>query len=214
MTRSDNYYQILTVAPDASPEEIKKAFKRLARVYHPDLNPNRPKSAENQFKRLQHAYSILSDPVARHEYDQSRASNETWRNKWRVNEEPAQAITERFDLRAFWKSPFIRNLSTRRKVALCLWALCLLGSFLPGGSLVITWNDIYQVSFGVTFLWTSLPLMMVWLGTSMSDGSTYDVSPGSILKEGFGRVIEFAAWVYFARLVGTSLLGPLILLIS
>lgn len=64
-----NYYEILGVAKDATGEEIKKVFRRLARQYHPDLNPGN-KAAEDQFKSINEAYEVLSDPEKRSQYDQ------------------------------------------------------------------------------------------------------------------------------------------------
>lgn len=64
-----NYYDILGVNKDATPEEVKKAFRKLARQYHPDLNPNN-KQAEDRFKDINEAYEVLSDPDKRTQYDQ------------------------------------------------------------------------------------------------------------------------------------------------
>ncbi len=61
-------YDILGVKPDASDDDIKKAFRKLARKYHPDLNPG-DKEAEARFKDINEAYAILSDPDKRKEYD-------------------------------------------------------------------------------------------------------------------------------------------------
>ena len=63
-----NYYDILGVPRDASGEEIKRAYRRLARQFHPDLNPNN-KAAEERFKDIGEAYDILSDPSKRSQYD-------------------------------------------------------------------------------------------------------------------------------------------------
>ncbi len=64
-----NYYEILGVPRDATNDEIKKVYRRLARQYHPDLNPGN-KAAEEKFKEIGEAYDILSDPSKRAEYDQ------------------------------------------------------------------------------------------------------------------------------------------------
>lgn len=64
-----NYYDILGVPRNASNEEIKKAFRRLARQYHPDLNPG-DKSAEERFKDINEAYEVLSDAAKRAQYEE------------------------------------------------------------------------------------------------------------------------------------------------
>lgn len=63
-----DYYATLGVARGASPDEIKKAYKRLARQYHPDCNPG-DKTCESKFKDVSEAYSVLSHPDKRKEYD-------------------------------------------------------------------------------------------------------------------------------------------------
>jgi curved DNA-binding protein len=63
-----NYYEILGVANNASPEEIKQEFRRLARRYHPDLNPG-DKVAEEKFKQINEAYDILSDDTKRQQHN-------------------------------------------------------------------------------------------------------------------------------------------------
>ncbi len=64
-----NYYQILGITKDATPEEVKKAYRRLARQYHPDMNPG-DASAEEKFKDVGEAYEILADTGKRAQYDQ------------------------------------------------------------------------------------------------------------------------------------------------
>ncbi len=67
-----DYYRILGVPEDASEEEIKRAFRRLAFKYHPDKNPGREKEAEEKFKEINEAYGVLGDEAKRREYDAFR----------------------------------------------------------------------------------------------------------------------------------------------
>src|SRR3979490_3584982 len=69
MPTTQDYYDTLKVDKKASQDEIRKAYRRLARKYHPDLNPG-DKAAEDRFKKLQEAYDVLSDPKKRQMYDQ------------------------------------------------------------------------------------------------------------------------------------------------
>src|ERR1700688_3641060 len=64
-----DYYELLGVARKATAKDIRTAFRKLARKYHPDLNPG-DKSAEEKFKQLQEAYDVLSDSKKRQMYDQ------------------------------------------------------------------------------------------------------------------------------------------------
>lgn len=70
-----DYYGILGVDKNATQEEIKKAYRKLAFKYHPDRNQNNP-GAEAEFKKVNEAYSVLSDPVKRAEWESGRIYHE------------------------------------------------------------------------------------------------------------------------------------------
>ncbi|HBE44443.1 MAG TPA: molecular chaperone DnaJ, partial [Deltaproteobacteria bacterium] len=71
-----NLYEILNVSPDASEEELKKAYRKLALKYHPDRNPGN-KEAEEKFKEINQAYEVLCDREKRLRYDRFGTIDET-----------------------------------------------------------------------------------------------------------------------------------------
>jgi curved DNA-binding protein CbpA len=99
-----NHYQILGVSPTASEEEIKSAFKTLAKKYHPDKNSGNP-AAEEQFKKINSAYQILSDKIKRQRYDyilnyqiekQKNINNTTSTHRQRTNNHSSERKNSNF----------------------------------------------------------------------------------------------------------------------
>ena len=80
MPKKEDYYAVLGVARNAKEPEIKKAYRRMARKNHPDVNPG-DKSAEERFKKIQEAYDVLSDPKKRAMYDQYGFYSENFREQ-------------------------------------------------------------------------------------------------------------------------------------
>jgi hypothetical protein len=77
-----NYYNTLGISPTVSQKEIKSAFRRLAKQYHPDkVDESFKKTAENKFKRIAEAYYVLNDPARRCEYDLSHKCIKTSEGK-------------------------------------------------------------------------------------------------------------------------------------
>lgn len=109
--KTKDYYEVLAVARSATDDQIKAAYRKLARKHHPDLNPG-DKAAEERFKELQAAYDVLSNPESRKLYDQY---GENWRVIQQTGEPPSnrdgfspggQQQTEGFDFSGFDFSGF------------------------------------------------------------------------------------------------------------
>ena len=80
-----NYYQILGVSTEASPQDIKKAFRQLALRYHPDRNPGNTKEAEGKFKEINEAYEVLGNEHKRRQYDYLTSYRRSQTERMRVN---------------------------------------------------------------------------------------------------------------------------------
>jgi DnaJ-class molecular chaperone len=103
-TARKNYYEILGLTSSASADEIKKAYKKLARQYHPDLNPDN-KEAEQKFKEISEAYAVLNDTEKRAQYDRFGAGNfgqdfeKAWSQSWgQQGFDPSRMGSMGFDL--------------------------------------------------------------------------------------------------------------------
>ena len=94
---SKDPYQILGVSRTATPDEVKRAYRRLAKEYHPDRNPGN-KSAEQKFKEVQAAYEVLGDPQRRAQYDRFGAGGPTPEfHTWSTRESPFGGVSFDFD---------------------------------------------------------------------------------------------------------------------
>ncbi|HNP22843.1 MAG TPA: DnaJ domain-containing protein [Panacibacter sp.] len=90
---SKDYYKILSVKPNASPEEIKQAYRRLAFKYHPDRNPE-DTLAETVFKEIAEAYEILSDKEKREDYHYKRFYTYNYKYKEKPTQTPHGILEE------------------------------------------------------------------------------------------------------------------------
>jgi len=231
MSTDKTHYQILGIDPQASDDEIRKAYEKLACVYPPDLNPKSPRTSEDTFKQLQEAYSVLSDSNSRYQYDQAvgfaparqppledqcppshSAPGEYVRPKYKVNEWTVYFQGEKE------KTRWLDRLGWRRKLALVFCVLCLLGAFVPA----TYWVHVSRTrvsasvapSFRLRLLYATIPLIMIWIGTRMSDQDGLETSIGTVGNETFGYLLEALGWVSFAYLMRATLLGFLTYLYS
>ena len=75
MATKKDYYEVLGINKNATDEELKKAYRKLAKQYHPDANPDNKEEAEKKFKEVNEAYETLSNPQKRKMYDQFGAED-------------------------------------------------------------------------------------------------------------------------------------------
>src|SRR5262249_55799888 len=99
-TTKQDYYELLGVPRKSSTKEIRTAFRKLARKYHPDLNPG-DKSAEEKFKQLQEAYDVLSDAKKRQMYDEHGFYSENYQPNGPPTESERDSGGVNFDFGGF-----------------------------------------------------------------------------------------------------------------
>lgn len=75
MAQAKNYYEVIGVARDATAEEIRSAYRRLAKRYHPDAHPG-DRECERRFREINEAYGVLGDPRQRERYDADSAGTQ------------------------------------------------------------------------------------------------------------------------------------------
>jgi len=121
MNPRKDYYKVLGVSQNATLEEIKKAYRRLANTYHPDKNPGN-KEAEEKFKEINEAYEVLSDKDKRRQYDAMRSNGfyEGWGGHTRGgygSANPFAEIFESFFGSAFADDDYVSSFQSRGRSA-------------------------------------------------------------------------------------------------
>lgn len=125
-----DYYEILGVPRTAKDTEIKKAYRRLARKYHPDLNPN-DKKAEDRFKELQEAYEVLGDEANRKKYDQLGSN---WKGGADFSPPPGwQGFPQDFDISDLFNGGQAEPQGGRRQTSFSDFFEALFGGSAPRG---------------------------------------------------------------------------------
>lgn len=113
----ENYYNILNVSNIADEEEIKKAYRTLAMKYHPDKNPDN-KITEERFKRISAAYSVLSNPKRRRDYDLSMSNPFTSSGKTYTYSQNTNPFGEDIFSSKWWQSwRDVQNKNKKEKIS-------------------------------------------------------------------------------------------------
>jgi curved DNA-binding protein CbpA len=120
-----DYYQILEVSLIASKEEIRAAYRRLAKLYHPDKNAGNEEAAE-KFKLINEANEVLSNEILKHEYDSYRAEQERWK-RIEVEKEAGKDEIKQSNKKSYTKTKTIvteTRLYIRGEITVKYWADC------------------------------------------------------------------------------------------
>ena len=115
MSDGGDLYAVLGIAPDATPEVIKSAYRTLAKQYHPDLGGAGQADATPMFIELHEAYQILSDPVARNDYDRGHTESQAQEFDASKDDE----YTAHIDPEEIWRSVAIDHAEIDRIHATC-----------------------------------------------------------------------------------------------
>jgi DnaJ domain len=190
VTAEKDYYRVLGVSRNATPDQIKSAYRKLARRFHPDLNPKK-RSAEDRFKEVQEAYDALSSGhYPQPQFEQGPVAHDI-------------KFTEEFFVE---ESRFAIEWNWKRKTSLVLWILCALGSFMS--------TSLVSGAPPVGMIVAAVPLVLVWLGDWLADEEYSDLYAGSIIREVAGKILMLIGWLIFARVVGVLFFAPIIMKIS
>lgn len=186
--KNKDYYDILGVCENASLKEIKSAYRKLAREYHPDMVEEAEKKlAEERFKEISEAYQILSDFKRRYEY--RAASRKSQRNAYREDHSNVGFNKRGFYYEGFTtytdmsrEEPKSRGVHVQRVLALIVAGVCgyMIASLIQRG-MIFNVQMLLPLLFGFT---------SIWFSETLSDWQGY-----SFAGESSGCVFSFVGWI-------------------
>jgi curved DNA-binding protein CbpA len=180
--KEENYYQILDISEDASPEEIKKAYRNLARKYHPDIN--KESQTDEMFKKINNAYKVLSDHSKRVSYDKILTSTTI-----RSEEETIETAEEKQSKFWLFSTAFVR-------VAVIILGAAFLGSLLE----FLVWYIVGGQIFAIRFLLGGI-VFGALAGTIWGIDINFDIE--SFLEIGYaGKIYSFSRTILAAVSIG------------
>jgi hypothetical protein len=209
-----DYYQVLGVSRDASRTEIRRAFRRLARRYHPDVSTE--PDAEERFKAVNEAYQVLGDPATRAAYDRFLALRERAEHRW-PDRPPREASYEPVRPRPVQPTPPPAppsDLATTPGFTLAIGVVNILmsGTMLYAGLVLLPENWMGVALCGLCFFFVA-GVILIWEGGKALLRQSYLKSgvQGSAAGIGSLSVSEFVALALFAfgvPVLGASLATP------